>query len=170
MKLNVSGLQKMPGATERFEFVLEHIDDEDDIKFNKPVLVDGKISNTGLFLELSAHISTSVLAFCCKCLDEVIIPIELDFTEQYFHESEKVQPESEGGSEATVLEYNDDLIDLEQAVRDNIVISLPMRILCTPKCPGLCPHCGRSLKEGPCQCNTKDIDPRLAVLAQLKKE
>ena len=78
--------------------------------------------------------------------------------------------QAESGSEVVFLDFSDDLIDLKQAVRDNILLSMPMRILCSLECPGLCPDCGRSLKEGPCQCSSKDIDPRLAVLEQLNKE
>jgi uncharacterized protein len=41
-----------------------------------------------------------------------------------------------------------------------------MRLLCEEDCPGLCPKCGKPKREGPCGCPTKEIDPRLAVLAK----
>ena len=44
-----------------------------------------------------------------------------------------------------------------------------MRILCQPDCPGLCPQCGINLKLAKCACQVERGDPRLAVLAQLKK-
>ena len=54
MKLSVSGLQKKPGLTESFKFVLENIEEDSDAKLTSPVAVEARITNTGLFLELTA--------------------------------------------------------------------------------------------------------------------
>jgi len=170
MKLNISDLKKRAGASEKFRFTLEPLSDTEEVRFEKPIRVEGKVTNTGQFFELSAHVQTELRAACCKCLDEVVLPIEIDFSEKYFAETDEEQQVIEGGGEATVLEVKNDLIDLAEAVRDNIFLSLPMRVLCSDDCPGLCPVCGCNLKEGQCQCRANEIDPRLAVLAKLMKE
>jgi uncharacterized protein len=62
---------------------------------------------------------------------------------------------------------DDDIIDLSELVRQNLVVNLPTAVLCAPACLGLCPGCGKNLNEGPCQCDTDRIDPRLAKLREL---
>ena len=44
-------------------------------------------------------------------------------------------------------------IDLDDNIKDVIILDYPIRTLCKPDCKGLCPHCGENLNEGPCGCN-----------------
>ena len=70
-------------------------------------------------------------------------------------------------------EENDDIIllengevDLEEVFTTAFVLAMEPKHVCSEDCKGLCPHCGADLNEGPCQCRP-EVDPRLAVLAQL---
>jgi uncharacterized metal-binding protein YceD (DUF177 family) len=58
-------------------------------------------------------------------------------------------------------------LDLRQPLREQILLTLPMHPLCRPDCKGLCSTCGHNLNEGPCNCSTEEIDPRLADLKKL---
>ncbi|MBI5713209.1 MAG: DUF177 domain-containing protein [Chloroflexi bacterium] len=58
-------------------------------------------------------------------------------------------------------------IDLAPFLREEMIISRPMRPLCKPDCKGLCPQCGKDLNEGACDCVTDDVNPQLAVLKKL---
>ncbi len=58
-------------------------------------------------------------------------------------------------------------INATSALREQVLLSIPMRPLCRPDCKGLCDQCGQDLNEGPCQCSRQDSDPRLAVLRSL---
>jgi len=167
MKLNISELQKNPGAKERFEFVLTDLPEGSTVRIAKPALVQGEVVNTGQGLELKAHVLTALTAACDRCLDEISIPLEFDIEEEYVHQAQ-LGEDSEEGEPAMTLTYSDDWLDLAEAVKENLVLNLPMRTVCEPECPGICPSCGKNLKEGPCQCQKLDVDPRLAILAQLK--
>jgi len=57
-----------------------------------------------------------------------------------------------------------DLIDLEPAVRDAVVLALPTNPLCRPDCPGLCPECGVHFDDLPADHRHEDVDPRWAAL------
>ena len=61
----------------------------------------------------------------------------------------------------------DGKLDLDEAIREELLLSFPMRILCQEDCPGLCPKCGKPKRLGDCGCPTWEPDPRLAVLKQL---
>jgi uncharacterized protein len=56
---------------------------------------------------------------------------------------------------------------LDETIREELLLSFPMRFLCQEDCPGLCPKCGKPRREGDCGCPTFEPDPRLAVLKKL---
>ena len=60
-----------------------------------------------------------------------------------------------------------DLIDLEPAVRDAVVLTLPANPLCRPDCPGLCPECGVHLDDLPADHSHEQVDPRWAALRNM---
>ena len=53
---------------------------------------------------------------------------------------------------------------LEDVVREQVLLSLPERSLCTETCKGLCAHCGGNLNEADCGCNQAEIDSRWSAL------
>jgi len=66
---------------------------------------------------------------------------------------------------------NGDLLDLEPAFRDAVVLALPMSPLCRDDCPGLCAECGAPLAEaGPDHGHDEAIDPRWAGLKQFERQ
>ena len=56
--------------------------------------------------------------------------------------------------------------DLDEILNAAFVLNMDSQLLCREDCKGLCSRCGKDLNEGPCGCK-QEIDPRLAVLAQL---
>ena len=58
-------------------------------------------------------------------------------------------------------------LDLAPFLREDLILSRPMRPLCKPDCKGICPQCGKDLNEGPCECVKEDINPQMAVLKKL---
>ena len=61
-------------------------------------------------------------------------------------------------------------LDLDAPICDEILLSFPMRILCSEDCRGLCSGCGADLNREACRCTKKEVDPRLAKLAALLAE
>src|SRR6185503_8978804 len=65
--------------------------------------------------------------------------------------------------------YRDDRIDLNEILREQFYLALPMKPLCRENCAGLCPQCGMNRNTGTCSCATEIVDPRLAPLRGLKQ-
>jgi uncharacterized protein len=70
------------------------------------------------------------------------------------------------GEDDDVRFLEDDLIDLEPALRDAVVLALPFRPVCREDCPGLCQQCGAALADDPSH-HHEDADPRWAALREL---
>ena len=100
---------------------------------------------------------------CARCLDPVSSTMEVTFQELYLY-----QPGDGDGEDDDEERFLDgDLLDLEPAFRDAVVLALPLSPLCREDCPGLCPECGVHLAEaGPDHGHGENVDPRWAALRQ----
>lgn len=81
-------------------------------------------------------------------------------------------PEAEGEpldeADLDVVFYDEPVLPLEEIAREQALISLPMKPLCSEDCRGLCPECGKNLNAGDCACAKERVDPRLEVLKKFK--
>lgn len=155
MKMSIGRLLKEPGAEEAYSFVMEQDTlQHDEFKFLQPVKVQGVLTNAGNEIMLKGSIQTRVEGSCSRCLEPVQQDISADFDEVYaLEELPTEEPE----------------IDLGQCAWEFLMVSLPVKLLCSPDCPGLCFHCGKPLKDGACDCQKDQVDPRLAALKDLFK-
>ena len=140
----------------------------DDVTFEAPVTVyarvtgkaQGKERNEGyteLYLEVTADISTE----CARCLEPVCEKVE--FTKTYGLTESKVSEDSEDYISTVGGE-----LDIEECARSLFLLNFPIRFLCNEDCKGLCGSCGKNLNNGECDCGKKEVDPRLAILKNLK--
>lgn len=150
MKISVAHLLKDPGARESFSFALptEELAHEEYV-FLTPLTVEGVLINNGNALDLQGSILAEIEGRCGRCLE----PARERF-EAYFEEALELE------------DFTDEeaLIDLSQWAHEYLLLELPVKLLCGTDCKGLCPECGKVLNEGPCNCEKKDVDPRLAAL------
>jgi uncharacterized protein len=96
--------------------------------------------------------------------------VDADFDQRYLPASE-ASTEAEREVEDDDLEtsyYRDDEIDLNELLREQFYLALPMKPLCREECRGLCPQCGTNLNTGSCDCAPEWVDPRLAALKNVK--
>ena len=69
--------------------------------------------------------------------------------------------------EMSVSVFDGEAIDVDEIVKEQIVLAVPTRMLCREDCKGICPECGTDRNTGDCSCATNDIDPRWAALKNL---
>lgn len=101
---------------------------------------------------------------CVRCLRAVSVGIEVDVQELFVHDASR---DAGYADDEEVSLLQGDLIDLEPVVRDDVVLDLPFRPLCTPDCAGLCPTCGVRLDDHPGHHHDAVVDPRWAALDEL---
>ncbi len=129
--------------------------------------VTGEVTDNAGYMRLVLSASAPYRGICARCLD----PVEDTFTVSLERTVATEQTLTAEQLEENVDEYavvRDGMLDLDELVGEEILLTFPMRILCTPDCPGLCPKCGKPLREGKCGCPEKEPDPRWAVLANHK--
>lgn len=128
----------------------------------KPVLLEGSIENKASLIRFSAEISYEFDAPCDRC--------GVDTVKKHTVAVEKSLASSiEGDDSDTILLVPDMKLDLDEFLYSEVIMSLPMKHVCSEMCKGICQKCGKNLNEGDCGCEKKEIDPRLQVLAELLK-
>jgi uncharacterized protein len=102
---------------------------------------------------------------CARCLDALTDELVVDVCELFAY------PESATDTTTQldeVFRVHGDLLDIEPAVRDAVVLALPWTPLCRADCAGLCPECGQRRDELPPDHTHELLDPRWAALAAFR--
>jgi uncharacterized protein len=137
-----------------------------------PVTLDFGIHKDKERFRLVGTAVTELELPCSRCLEPFRLPVNAHFDLRY-HPATEMSQDEEREIEDEDLDtsyYQDDQIDLNELLREQFYLALPMKPLCGDDCKGLCPQCGTNLNTGTCDCDAGWHDPRLAPLKQLKKE
>jgi uncharacterized protein len=113
---------------------------------------------------VSGTVRGSLTGECGRCLNEIGKSFEVSLAELYAYADSTTE---ETTDEDEVGRMQGDLINIEPAVRDAVVLTLPTNPLCRPDCPGLCPDCGVHFDDLPADHNHEAVDPRWAALRNL---
>lgn len=106
---------------------------------------------------------------CSRCLEPFRLPVDVTFDQRYLPQAAEALSEKEIADEDLETSfYRDEQIDLNELLREQFYLALPMKPLCRETCKGLCPQCGTNLNTDTCDCGAGWEDPRLAALKQLK--
>jgi uncharacterized protein len=116
---------------------------------------------------VTGDVSGPVEGECGRCLRPVTDSVRVSIQELYAYEHSATDETTE---EDEVGRLQGDLINLEPAVRDAVVLALPNHPLCREDCPGLCPECGVPWDELPAGHSHTQLDPRWAALAKLAED
>ncbi len=121
-------------------------------------------------IRLKGKLETSLEVACARCLDSVVLPIKRSFDLLYRplgtdagHEELSITD-----AEAEIGYYKGDGLLLEDTLREQVLLDVPLKTVCREDCRGLCPHCGRNLNEGACSCADALEDPRWAALKEIR--
>jgi uncharacterized protein len=165
-------LDSVRASRKSFEHVYEpgelNLDDDRVQLLERPV-ISGAIDRSGNELGISGRLTTRVQVDCDRCLKPVVVPVETEFNLKY------VTPAAYAAIETVELDERDlnlstfdgAQIDIDEIVREQLLLAVPVRALCRENCQGLCPICGADKNERECDCQTEEGDPRWAALKEL---
>jgi uncharacterized protein len=149
-----------------FEYTLDPIP-MDRITFNDNAKVSGVITDEGGYMRLIAEAHLAYASLCDRCLEPTSHVFVLEFERTVAAEGTLTEEQIEDNVDEFVI-IEKGKLDIDEQLTEALLLDFPRKILCSEDCPGMCFKCGKLLKYGACGCNTKEIDPRLAVLANLK--
>lgn len=172
MELNISQIDELDGLT------LSHRYPEGEISL---VAGEGKIigrpalklfaSREGEEILLRGTVKAEVQFECDRCLSEMVVPVTQSFDLLYLpaHQNRNSREEHElTEDDLSIVYYQGHVLNLDDLVREQLELTLPMTRICKAECRGLCPECGANLNDGECACTNASMDPRWAALKGLK--
>lgn len=125
-----------------------------EIKQSKPLEVNAVAELAGSEIRIRGHLKTSLTADCDRCLATVDIPIERDF-DLFYRPVETIAREEEvelPEEELDVGFFSAEGISMADVVTEQVILSVPMKVLCRPGCLGLCPICKVDRNVRKCSC------------------
>lgn len=166
LKPGVFNVELAPGA-------VDYLDEK--VRQTGPLTASGKVdlvSDTLGEIRVKGHLTVAMEADCDRCLEPASYAVDSDFELFY-------RPLSEGYGEEVKLNelkddeadmgfYEGDGVELNDVLREFVLLALPMQRLCSESCKGVCPVCGQNRNQQQCECKTAAVDDRWAVLKQLQ--
>ncbi|MBD3246441.1 MAG: hypothetical protein GF333_05460 [Candidatus Omnitrophica bacterium] len=110
--------------------------DSNDVKFIKDISLTGKFRKLGSEVVVDTETVVRRRITCSRCLEEAVQEVPYTFTLNF--------------ALGDIREF----LEIDEAVREEILLRFPMKVLCRPDCKGMCPACGVNRNNEPCSCQT----------------
>lgn len=144
--------------------------EEEGLRLLEDVKVNGRVARERVRVRIKGDLETRVAKPCDRCLtpqemsvtvsfDELFVPLEIDLT--------RTSPVLEAEDLVTSV-MDGTTINLDEVVREQILLATQSRTLCRDDCRGLCLNCGANLNDRQCSCVAEEVDPRWAALGALR--
>ena len=170
MRIELDRLQEFGGRFSHTYQVGELSIDDEETHLTGPAEVQGKIKRSGETVEVSGELRATIEVPCGRCLKSVAVPLTADFDEKFVPavswRSEEQHELTEDDLNLSV--FDGEAVELDEVVREEILLAVPGHVLCSEDCRGLCPNCGIDRNLGSCQCESKEIDSRWQKLKDLR--
>jgi len=178
MLISLEDLERKP-VDFREEFVPGQVEFGSEMKQVAPLLAGGRATlieehqgsrEVIQDIRVVGDMSTRVEVACARCLDPVTRDVARNFDLLY-----RPLGADAGRSEISVTQaeaeigyYTGEGVLLEDILREQLLLEVPIKVVCREDCKGLCPHCGQNRNQGSCDCVEQAEDPRWNALRGLR--
>ena len=133
-----------------------------------PLQVNAVADLVGAEIRIRGMVKTRLEVSCDRCLATVGLPVEQEFDLTYRPVSAIAREEEIelAEDELEVGFYSGEGIELVDVVAEQVILSLPMKVVCAADCRGLCPTCGADRNREPCRCPETRLDSPFAALKE----
>jgi uncharacterized protein len=121
-------------------------------------------------IRVQGKLSTSLETDCARCLEPLTQAVERGFDLLYRPQGADAGRDemSVTDAEAEISYYEGEGLLLDDVVREQVLLAVPLKVTCREDCKGLCPHCGKNLNEEQCGCEVTLEEPRWAALKEIR--
>jgi len=123
-------------------------------------------------IRVVGEFSTKVEMLCARCLEPIARDVSKKFDLLYRPQGSDAGKEelSVTAAEAEIGYYRGEGLLLEDVLREQVLLALPLKAICREDCKGLCPHCGKNLNQEQCNCAEPMEDPRWSALKDIREK
>jgi uncharacterized protein len=170
MRIEFENLEASGGRFERLYEPEEIAFPDTELQLLDPVEVRGKVARRNDEAEVRGELHTKVAIPCGRCLKPVELPVDVKFAERFvpavsWRDEEQHELQQEDLNLSLLVGEG---IELDDLVKEEILLAIPGHVLCHEQCKGLCPTCGIDMNVAGCNCETETVDSRWAGLKDLR--
>ena len=171
-------VQELEQRKIRFEVSIPpgEIEYDKNLRQTGPLHADGTVEllgNTLGEIRVRGHLKVEIEGDCDRCLEKAQFPIDSDFDLFYRPPQPAGRPAGEvelHEGEAEIGFYEGGGLHLNDILREYVLLSMPMHLVCSEACKGICPVCGQNRNVRACACEVKPVDDRWAALKRLQNQ
>lgn len=135
------------------------------IRLDGHVELRGEIRRRDERVQLKGTLIAAGTIECSRCLEPSQVKLSNEFDVFFEPETDDSDHEVEvSGENLNAAQLTGDTIDLADFAREQVLLNLPVRVLCCEDCKGFCEACGANMNLSPCECEAEEIDPRWQAL------
>lgn len=127
------------------------------------------LPHTGGEIRVNGNVKTELETDCDRCLGKALFPVDTHF-DLFYRPAEASVVEEEHSideGEAEMGFYELPGLELEDILKEQVLLQLPMQLVCSPDCKGICPVCGSNRNETNCHCEVRLADDRWQALKNI---
>ena len=148
---------------------------QESVSIEGPVVGNVRVFRAARIIEAEGHVAAQLVSACGRCLAPVETTLSVPFTLSYVEhqgsrETETAEEVELNEDDLGLISYEGKEIDLRHDIDQELVMAIPLQLLCDDRCKGLCPSCGQNLNQAQCSCEAPVFHPGLAALKNLKIE
>ncbi|MFC1714159.1 DUF177 domain-containing protein [Candidatus Poribacteria bacterium] len=162
-------IENIPESVSNLELTceIEELDLESEVvRFTGRVTVKLNLFKHDDNVYIKAKSSVAVESECARCLSPVRRILEV-ISENQYQPVPKIPRHLM--DDIGIRYYSEEYIDLSEDLRESFLLEVPVRVLCSEDCEGLCPNCGQNLNEEKCDCRLEPEEPQTSKFADLVK-
>ncbi len=163
MKIQVAGLSE---GVHKYRFAVDAADLDLGPQFSGKVVALATVEKIGTQLHLKGAVEATGTFACDRCVTVFERMLRPSYAMHYVADQEeygRFDP-----AEVQVISPGHPVIDISDDVRQTLLLSIPLKLLCREDCAGLCPRCATNLNEGVCSCSPERADGRWDALRRLQ--
>jgi uncharacterized protein len=145
----------------------------ENLRQTAPLRWSATAERAGEEIRIAGSLATMVEMSCSRCLEPAAVEIKKSFDlffrqgdEELFDEDDDVELDEEATRTAF---FTGTELALGDILREQVVLSLPMKALCKVDCRGLCPKCGANRNLSTCSCSEESFNPQMETLLDIKR-
>jgi uncharacterized protein len=145
---------------------------EEDLEQSSPLHATGVaelLEESDGQIRVQGRYTVEMTAQCDRCLGRARFPLDAGFDLFYRPASELAEQEEVAidAGEAEIGFYEGQGLELEDILREQVLLALPMQKVCEESCKGICPICGKNRNEADCGCSDSAADNRWSALRNI---
>ena len=145
----------------------------DNVAQARPLVWNATVERVGAEVRVAGSLETAIEVPCSRCLEPAQQGIEKSFDlffrqhdDFMFDEDDEIELDEKDTRTAF---FSGTQLAVGDILQEQVLLALPMKVLCKLDCKGLCPACGTNLNLKNCNCKTEQSNPNLDALIEIKR-